>query len=368
MDTIFLLLSMWSFPSLREWLWDKITIDSLKVWLNSKALPLLLLSAIASGFATSVRPLGFLAFMLIGGILLFEFKSRSLFPLTLGIGILSLTCILSWPAIWEAPFSRFHESLALASNHPWRGEVLYRGDLYVGGTLPWHYLPTMLLSQLTEPVYILILFGVFVAIREWRDESARELALVAIWFLVPILAAIISGAVLFDNFRQFLFVIPAVFVFVAVGIDRILEKLRYPAVNIPLMLLFVLPVFNAIQKLHPYQYSYYNAGVGGIRGAYRHYELDYWCTSYLDAFEYINQQLSENVTLDVWGADRTAEYYARADIKVVKIDEEILMEYDDTSFVLLPTRRNIDWSIPDQNTELESVELLGIPLAKIYAP
>jgi hypothetical protein len=364
----FIVLSMWSFPSIKTFLWDEVTLDSIKIWAKSKALPFLFISAIASGLATSVRPLGFLAFMLVGVLLLYEFRSRGLFPLMIGTGTLLLTSLVFWPALWGAPLSRFWESLTLASNHPWRGVVLYRGDLYVGGTLPWHYLPTLLLSQFTEPVYIFIVFGIFVALSRWKESQVRELAIVAVWFLFPILTAILSGAVLFDNFRQFLFVIPALFVIAGVGINSFLEKVNIPAVKVILTIMLILPGLIGIIKLHPYEYVYYNAGVGGVKGAFRRYELDYWGTSYLEAFEFINQELPEDTELSVWGPDRTAMYYARPDLQVVKIDEETLRELVGDAYILLPTRRNIDLIVPEQIPELWSVKQIGIPLAVIYTP
>jgi hypothetical protein len=364
----FIVLCMWIFPFLKEALWDEFIMQSLRIWVRSAALPFLLICAISSGLATSVRPLGFLAFMLICVLLLYEFRSRGLFPLIIGTGTLLLTSLVSWPALWGAPLSNFWESMTLASNHPWRGIVLYRGDLFVGGTLPWHYLPTLLLSQFTEPVYLLITVGIFVALRRWKEERARELAVAAVWFLFPILTAILSGAVLFDKFRQFLFVIPALFVLVGVGIDSFSEKINNPAVKAILAILFILPGLIGIIKLHPYEYIYYNVGVGGVKGAFRSYELDYWGTSYLEAFEFINQELPEDTELTVWGPDRTAAYYARPDLQVVKIDEEALKEPVDDAYILLPTRRNIDLVVPEQIPELGSVKHMGIPLAVIYAP
>lgn len=46
--------------------------------------------------------------------------------------------------------------------------------------------------------------------------------------------------------------------------------------------------------LHPYQYVYYNAFVGGIRGAAGRYELDYWAASYREATHQILRYIRES--------------------------------------------------------------------------
>jgi len=42
--------------------------------------------------------------------------------------------------------------------------------------------------------------------------------------------------------------------------------------------------------LHPYQYVYFNALVGGHRGAQGRYETDYWCVSEREAYRWLVSQ------------------------------------------------------------------------------
>ncbi|HKS89544.1 MAG TPA: hypothetical protein VJR70_08910, partial [Stellaceae bacterium] len=70
--------------------------------------------------------------------------------------------------------------------------------------------------------------------------------------------------------------------------------------------------------LHPDQYVYYNAFVGGVDGAQRNFKLDYWANSYAEdvrALEhYLQNQLhgdfpKRNFAVAVCGPPASAAYY-----------------------------------------------------------
>jgi 4-amino-4-deoxy-L-arabinose transferase-like glycosyltransferase len=354
-------------PTLRRECWGIRLKGSLRFWRRTRAFHLLLASAAISGLASSIRPLGFLAFLLIGMLILATVRKPSSFPLFVGGLLLAVIMISTWPAMWKLPWKHLIESLELASNHPWRGEILYRGDIFIGGTLPWHYLPTLLMLQFTEPTYLLIFAGILFL---WRDRGIAHnraiLLVLAAWFLLPFGAAIVGGAVLLDNFRQFLFALPALFIFSGIGIEKLRRLSSSRWYQVVIVSLLILPGFISIFRLHPYEYIYYNSFAGGVRGAFRSYELDYWCTSYKAAFEAINPQLKEGSNLAVWGADRTAEHYAREDVNVTKVGKEDIQSLEGFDYVLLPTRSNIDRVISEPWSEAWRIRSLEIPLAIVF--
>jgi len=57
----------------------------------------------------------------------------------------------------------------------------------------------------------------------------------------------------------------------------------------PAGLLTISPIVSLIH-LHPYQMTYFNSFVGGLRGANENYETDYWLTSYREAMEWVNME------------------------------------------------------------------------------
>jgi hypothetical protein len=102
---------------------------------------LFLLGAVLVGFATSIRVIGPFAGLLISVIYLIEHRGRAIKPLIVYWLVIAVTTYITWPYLWENPFGRLQESLAFMANHPWRGYVLYMGEVTKGDLLPWHFLP-----------------------------------------------------------------------------------------------------------------------------------------------------------------------------------------------------------------------------------
>ena len=361
------MLTSWFSPRMKILLWDEIVSGGTSRWWHAGSFLLILLSGILSGLATSIRLLGLLAYFLVGVLALYRDKHRALFPLTIGFLGLLFSMLLTWPALWASPWSRFIESLTLASRHPWRGVVLYRGDLYTGGTLPWHYVPSLMLSQFTEPVYVLLAAGIFAGWVSTKIDHRIDLLAVVTWFLLPVGWALLSGAIVFDNFRQFLFTIPPIFILAGIGLEHVLVKFRKNNIAlVALISLILLPGLVSIVRLHPYQYIYYNGFVGGVHGAFRKYELDYWCTSYRDATNYINENLPPGSELAAWGPDRTVDHYVRDDIKTMKISESTDPESYAGMYTLACVRQNVDLHVSTNRSLIYETVVLDLPLSRVY--
>jgi hypothetical protein len=77
------------------------------------------------------------------------------------------------------------------------------------------------------------------------------------------------------------------------GIDRRLAGARGKVAKVVLLAAVGIGVANTagiMVRTHPYQHVYFNALVGGIRGADGWFDLDYWGLSYKAALEYILRQ------------------------------------------------------------------------------
>jgi hypothetical protein len=88
------------------------------------------------------------------------------------------------------------------------------------------------------------------------------------------------------------------------------------AIMASILAVVLLPGLYWDVKLHPYQYVYYNQLVGGVGGAFRRYEMDYWTISYKEASEYLKASTPTNARIGVFGADQIVERYAREDMIV----------------------------------------------------
>jgi hypothetical protein len=309
----------------------------------------ILLPAILLGFATSIRILGpFLAVF----VLYHAFRKlgkQAVLPLIVYGVIALIVMYLTWPYLWVDPIGHFMESIQVMSQYPWNGKVLFNGQEYASTQLPTSYLPVLFAIQLTEPVWVLTLFGLLASIFGGREK--RELiALTIVWFFIPLLGFILTHSPLYDNFRQIFFILPPIFILAGV----IFEKIKNVNWQIAWMTACLLPGLIGISQLHPYEYVYYNQFVGGLGGAFRKYELDYWGTSYREAAELINLMAPENATVWVDGPAHIFELYARADLQIYSDYEIDRAEHYDC--IVTTTRYNLDLETFPDTPVIYSIE------------
>lgn len=321
----------------------------------------ILFPAILLGFTTSIRILGpFLAIFVIYHAFR-KLGKHAVLPLIIYGVIALMTMYLTWPYLWINPIGHFMESIQVMSQYPWNGKVLFNGQEYASTQLPYSYLPVLFAIQLTEPVWALTLLGLVASFFGGREK--RELiALTIVWFFIPLLGFILTHSPLYDNFRQIFFILPPIFILAGV----IFEKLKNVNWQIAWMTACLLPGLIGISQLHPYEYVYYNQFVGGVGGAFRKYELDYWGTSYREAAELINLMAPENATVWVDGPAHIFELYARGDLRIYSDYEIDRAEHYDC--IVTTTRYNLDLETFPDTPVIYSIERNDGTLTVIKEP
>ena len=235
-------------------------------------------------------------------------------------------------------------SFTEASDYPWEGKVLFGGAEYEVDSLPRSFLPVLMTLQFTEPVLILCLIGLGAGIHLWiKHRIDRPLAtLAALWLGLPLLAVIITQPAMYDNFRHFLFITPPIFICAGFGLQFILDRTRRVYWKVFWLLLAILPGVYGLITLHPYQYVYYNSLAGGLPGAARRYELDYWASSYREATQFINEIAPEGARILVWGPEHIVGTYARQDLMIEKYRKENTDSNASADFAIISSRNNKD--------------------------
>jgi len=320
------------------------------------------------GLTISIRVVGPFAGLLITILAILKSRRGSIVPLALYWSIAGLVAYATWPYLWGAPIQRFLESLAAMGNFEWgRMPVLFEGMVQQTTTLPRYFLPVVLGIQLTEPALLLAAMGLLVGIRQIgkRSEFWIEKTLVAAWLLVPLAFAMIRTPSFYDNGRQFLFILPPIFLFSALGIGELLVVIRSKAINIAIIGLIVVPGVLAILRLHPYEYVYYNSLVGGVSGAYRNYELDYWVTSYREALEIVNNEAPLGSTIYIWGGYwHLVWHLAREDLEIFGASGEAF-DPQLVDYIIVTTRANFDAPFHEGTSQIGQVSVDGVPLAYV---
>lgn len=311
--------------------------------------------AIVLGITTSVRVLGPLAGLLV--FLYFAFtvsknnNLRAAVPLWLVFLAYGMTAILvmfiTWPYLWEHPITRFVDVFRFMSDNPTNLSVLFGGEVYRAGELPRRYLPLILATTLTEPVWILFAIGIIASYRKLIHDKSNErinklvtISLILSWFIILVVYVLIRKPAMYDGIRHFLFIIPPVFIFVGFAFETIFERTPHYWLRAGLLFLFLLPGVNGIVRLHPYEYTYYNSFIGGTNNAFRKYETDYWLTCYKDAVHQLDAMHSP-INLYVHREAYIAEYYANENISVHEL-RGAANEVKSGDYVLINTRTNED--------------------------
>lgn len=321
-------------------------------------------AGLVMGFATSIRVLGPLAGLIVAAYAVRRLGRQALVPL-LVYGLLGLFAMyVTWPYLWPDPLGHLVESVRVMSQYPWKGNVLFDGIQYASTELPRSYLPVLLAIQLTETAWLSILVGAVIGLLAvLRQRGGYAIPLLAlVWFVLPFLGFVITRAPLYDNFRQVLFILPPLFMLAGPAFEAIPR--RY--IQIALITLTILPGVIAGMRLHPYEYIYYNRFIGGVHGAFRRFELDYWGTSFREAAAYLDEAAPPNATIWVEGPTHLLQAYARPDLKIYSTYEsERASRYD---YIVALTRFDLDLqAYPDAPID-HVVERDGALLSVIKKP
>jgi hypothetical protein len=123
-------------------------------------------------------------------------------------------------------------------------------------------------------------------------------------------------------------------------------------------------------RLHPYEYLFYNPVVGGLAGASRHYDLDYWFGSMPEAVSQLEAYLRRTAPLDV---SRPVPVYSVAvcgerlefekAVTLPQLHWDFNPQWEQSEFFIAPTHMNCDNDLDGK--VIGTVERLGVAIAYI---
>lgn len=205
---------------------------------------------------------------------------------------LSFFVILFWPAIWNSPIYGFINSLGIfGSNFQsfWRGEVLYFGQLFKGGQIPWHY--SLVWIFITTPLFytFCFIFGLFFAGKKFFDKKFKSFKDIfyIVWFFLPIVVIILFNSTIYGAWRHLFFVYPAFIVLSLKGFLFLYNKFNRQLISF-FLILSLTTTSSFMILYHPFQNVYFNP-IFSYNMTYvrQNFDLDYWGVSYIHALRYI---------------------------------------------------------------------------------
>lgn len=191
-----------------------------------------------------------------------------------------------WPWAQPNPFVRPFQALLQASEFDWGGTMLFFGADVAASHPPAEYLPVWM--GITIPPVVLV--GMLLAAGATLRSSEGRLARLGLWAaaLLPVGLVIVRGSTLYDGWRHMLFTYPPIVVLAATGWTALVRAAGSWRWELGAATVAVLGVgcFEPIIFMvgnHPHEVVYFNGFIGGPRGAFQQFELDYWGNSLAEA-------------------------------------------------------------------------------------
>ncbi|MFO0907230.1 MAG: glycosyltransferase family 39 protein [Isosphaeraceae bacterium] len=180
---------------------------------------------------------------------------------------------LGWPWLWYETGPRLLRYLGTGVTRA-TIRVAYLGQVYDDRAVPWHYPWVYFATTVPVGLHLLGILGLGDGLRRCRVDRFPLLLVAAIGGLLLLFS---SRVPVYDGERLFLMVFPLWALLVGRGWAWIWDRLKGRRIGQGAACLLLAGQAWGIVALHPFQLSYYNALVGGLRGAERlGLELTYW--------------------------------------------------------------------------------------------
>jgi hypothetical protein len=298
-----------------------------------------------------------------------------------------LFMVAAQPYLWHQTGLRLLEFVYQGISRAYRPDsnfgIYFFHQLYSTDQLPWYYSFFIVGVTTPEPIVILALVGALAAL--WLPEQRSLILLFFVNAAFILLMGLMPGAVLHDGVRQMLSALPflaalagAGFFGLVTGILKLGERtdglrnvarFKTTVTAVLFLLLCSIPAFDLVAN-HPFQLSFYNRFVGGIRGAYvRGLEVTYFMEALNPKFlQLLNEKIPENATITASVANFMLSFYQkegrlRKDIKITEsrpFDFYLLLN---RKSVLGPRERNL------MNAAIRpyaAVTIADVPLVAVY--
>jgi hypothetical protein len=241
-----------------------------------------------------------------------------------------LIMVATQPYLWHQSGLRVLEFLYEGLSRGYRADanfpIYFFDQLYFTHQLPWYY--PFFLVGVTTPEPLLFLTAVSLVSLIWIRKGTSTVVLFALNAFFILGLGLLPGAVLHDGVRQMLPALPFLAATAGGGFYtfgewlfslarrstelQAVENLRGKLIGVLGLLMLFSPVLD-LYLCHPFQLSFYNRFVGGVRGAYQRgleltYSMEAFTPEFIDA---INTKLPQNSVINASFANFMFSYYQR---------------------------------------------------------
>jgi hypothetical protein len=294
------------------------------------------------------------------------------------VALAYLIMIAAWPWAALSPLNPIRGLFAFSEFH-YAIRTVFEGHTYEMGDVPRLYVPGYLLIR----VPLITLAGAAFAVismlawpfgRGWTPRR-RDLVLLLVAVILPLACQVALHGPAFTGMRHFLFVLPGLATLAGIGFDAVLDTLaargRWLAAGAAAAICACFVWDGAtLVRLHPYENLSYNALVGGLPGAYRRYDLDYWFNSMPEAIHRLEAYLREKTPLETSQAPKVysvavcgIQLSFDRTVTLPQLHWDFRSEWDESEFFIAPTHMNCDRDLDGE--VVATVERFGVPIAYV---
>jgi 4-amino-4-deoxy-L-arabinose transferase-like glycosyltransferase len=296
-----------------------------------------------------------------------------------------LVFYMTWPWLWPQPVERFLDYLTFHIRH-FNVNTYYWGVVFRGAEAPWHY--PFVTFIVTTPVFTLLLIMLGAVVIAGKRFQSRAGGLIMISAIFPLAVMAYPGLPNYDGVRLFLPALPFMAVLAGAGTVKAAESLskltgkglkaQRPA-GAFLLGAFLLVNTASTAGTAPFYLSYYNALIGGLKGAQRAgFEVTYWGDAINEeVLDYLNGNAAAGDTVSYAATGAGLLFYQldgklRRDITVSRLNK-----YDrsfQSDYIVLNSRLSVFndrlWNLyNDQNPRYRQVHEVtheGVTLVKTF--
>ncbi len=342
-----------------------------------------------TGAALGLRSYGLLLFVYLGlAIVIYlpwsessrarlAFAGKSLLKMCPAMALAYLLMILAWPWAALSPLNPIRGLFAF-SEFQYAIRTMFAGRVYEMANVPRIYVPGYLLIR----VPLITLAGAALAMTSllWRpfkrgSEQRRDLALLSVMVLLPLGCQALVHGPAFSGMRHFLFVLPPLATLAGVGLSEFLDAIalrgrRLASAVLAMVCAGFLTDGIMLARLHPYENLSYNALAGGLPGAFRRYDLDYWFNSMPEAIRKLEAFVRERALPD--GINSSTVFSVAVCGERPAFDQTVTLpqlrwdfrsKWEESEFFIAPTHMNCDRDLDGEI--IGSVERFGVPVAYV---
>ncbi len=340
-----------------------------------------------TGAALGVRSLGLLLFVYLAVAIVIHlpwrqrgarlrFATTAVLKTFPAVVLAYLIMIAAWPWAALSPLNPIRGLFAFSEFH-YAIRTVFEGHTYEMGEVPRLYVPGYLLIR----VPLITLAGVTLAMVSmlalplaWTARR-RDLALLLAAAVLPLACQVALHGPAFTGMRHFLFVLPVLAALAGIGFDAVLDRLaahgRWLMAGAAAAICACFVWDGAtLARLHPYENLSYNALVGGLPGAYRRYDMDYWFNSMPEAIHRLEAYLRDKTPLETSQAPKIysvavcgVQLSFDRTVTLPQLHWDFRSEWDESEFFIAPTHMNCDRDL--DGDIVATVERFGVPIAYV---